>query len=399
MASTGYAPVFFQNSFKLKRIAYLVPSLEGGGAEGQLARIAAGLDRNLFEVTVLCFSRKGPWTEFLDRAGVRTISLDKRGRLDIPAVIFRFLKTVNALDIDIIHSFLAPANLVALLTKGVWPSKTLIWGIRSSSVDFAYYDISWRLTFELERALSWIPNIIIANSEAGKRHCVSKGFRGDHFFVIPNGIDTERFQPDDVARSNVRKAWGIAESEKLIGLAARLDPMKDHGNFLRAAALVCSERQDVRFVCIGSEGRQNRAELQALAFELGIADRLTWAGERRDMPAALAALDIHTSTSAFGEGFSNAVAEAMAVGVPSVVTDVGDSAAIVDRFGITVPPHSPQSLASGWGRLLDLGTEERLALSKNCRQRIDDKFSLSILVDQLSALYQDPVSFGRRESH
>ena len=113
---------------------------------------------------------------------------------------------------------------------------------------------------------------------------------------------------------------GLGDGEKLIGVLARLDPMKGHEIFLRAAVEVAAEDADARFVCIG-DGTEG-ARLRALADRLGLASRVLFVGATEDPAAALNALDICCSSSQFGEGFSNAIAEAMACGVPCVVTDV-----------------------------------------------------------------------------
>ena len=134
----------------------------------------------------------------------------------------------------------------------------------------------------------------------------------------------------------MRLEWGIAECEKLIGQVGRLDPMKDHSTFLKAAALLAHERKDVRFVCVGEGPTGYRDELYSLAKTLGLASRLIWAGSRRDMPAVYNAFDVAVSSSRWGEGLPNVIAEAMACGVPCVVTDVGDSAFVVDKLGVVV---------------------------------------------------------------
>jgi glycosyltransferase involved in cell wall biosynthesis len=155
--------------------------------------------------------------------------------------------------------------------------------------------------------------------------------------------------------------------------------MKDHGTFLDAAARLAAERDDVRFVCVGDGLPAYRASLERRAAELGLGARLTWAGRRGDVPAVLSALDLLTSSSAFGEGFSNVIAEAMACGVPCVVTDVGDSAAIVGELGAVVPPRDPRALVGAWCTVLERRDEFPEA---ELRGRIERKFSLDALIER-----------------
>lgn len=200
--------------------------------------------------------------------------------------------------------------------------------------------------------------------------------------MIPNGIDTERYCPNREAGQQVRAEWSINEQQTLVGLVGRLDPMKDHPVFLRAAALLAQEQPDVCFVCVGDGPRPYNQELQALGEALGLGERLIWAGARSDMPAVYNAFDIASSSSSYGEGFSNAIAEAMACGVPCVVTDVGDSARIVGDMGVVVPPKHPEALASGWKVALAKGRRE---MALKARLRIVENFGVKRLIEQTEA--------------
>jgi glycosyltransferase involved in cell wall biosynthesis len=140
----------------------------------------------------------------------------------------------------------------------------------------------------------------------------------------------------------------------------------------------------VRFVCVGDGAASYREQLQALSRELGLAECLRWVGFRDDIAAVYNSLDLACSSSLFGEGFSNAIAEAMACGVPCVVTDVGDSAAIVGTTGEVVPGGDPQALANGWGRLR-VRLRVQPDLRAEARNRIAQHFGVGSLVERTSA--------------
>ena len=227
---------------------------------------------------------------------------------------------------------------------------------------------------------------------------LDKGGRWDllGFLFIPNGIDTEWFRSDPEARQRIRTEWGLTESEKLIGLVGRLDPMKDHPTFLRAAAMLSQERGDVRFVCVGDGPTDYRRELSALGKELGLTQRLIWAGVREDIPAVYNALDIVTSSSSYGEGFPNVVGEAMACEVPCVATDVGDSAWIVGETGVVVSPKDPEALAAGWKTSLARHGSE---MALEARLRVEENFSVERLIEQTErAIWSEacPPIFSRK---
>jgi glycosyltransferase involved in cell wall biosynthesis len=212
-------------------------------------------------------------------------------------------------------------------------------------MDVGATDALFRIELKLGVILSRFADLIICNSQAGCTYQTHRGYFSERMVVVPNGIDVQRFRPDAHARAELRAEWGIGARVALIGLVARLDPMKDHPNFLRAAARLAASGPQVRFVCVGDGPAEYRRELSALSDSLGLAGRLIWAGPRVDVWRVYNALDVAVSASAFGEGFSNTIAEAMATGVPCVVTDVGDSAALVGPMGWVCAPSNSDALA------------------------------------------------------
>jgi glycosyltransferase involved in cell wall biosynthesis len=243
------------------------------------------------------------------------------------------------------------------------------------------YDPLIALTYRLEALLARRADLIIANADAGRAHAISRGFPSDRIAVIPNGIDTDVMRPDPDGGHERRRAWGIADDAFVIGCVARLDPMKDHANFLSAAARFSAKLPTARFVCVGDGPPAYRAELVALAQSLGLADRVVWAGAIANVMAAYNAFDIATMPSAFGEGFPNVIGEAMACGIPVVATDVGDARTIVGELGEVVPPKRAELLCTGWQRL-----QQRLAqdasLHDAVRKTIIANYNVETMVER-----------------
>jgi glycosyltransferase involved in cell wall biosynthesis len=240
--------------------------------------------------------------------------------------------------------------------------------------------LNWkrRLPFYFCKWVSSTVPLLISNSKAGLEDHQKEGFRARREVVIPNGIDTETFRPDLEAGAQLRARWSVKESEILIGLVGRLVEMKGHKIFLRAAARLTRTQAGVRFVCVGDGPAAYRRYLQSFGEKLGLGDKIIWAGELREMRAVYNAFDIFTLPSVYGEGFPNVVGEAMACGVPCVVTDVGDSAWLVGKTGVVVPPANPAALLDGWQILLREGPID----SSKLRSRIIDNFSLKTLVEE-----------------
>lgn len=185
---------------------------------------------------------------------------------------------------------------------------------------------------------------------------------------------------------SIRRELGFPENVRLVGIVGRYHPMKDHRNFIKAAAKVQARHPECRFVMVGSGMTWNNKELAACLQETGIANVTSLLGAREDMPRVNAALDVAVSSS-FTEAFPNVIGEAMSCGVPCVVTDVGDSALLVGNTGIVTPPHDPEVLASGINQMLDLSDQNRRALGAAARERVVAEFSLDKIAASFSSLY------------
>jgi glycosyltransferase involved in cell wall biosynthesis len=302
---------------------------------------------------VAVFYSGHPLEKELEDAGVPIHSLDKRGRWDTLRFFMQLLRLLRSERPEIVHGYLTEPNISGLILKPLVPGMKMVWGVRASNMDLTQYDWLARVVFRISCWLSRHADLIIANSRAGCEYHIGQGYPRRRMIVIPNGIDTERFRPDHDARQRIRREWNVPDEEKLIGVVGRLDPMKDHATFLRAAALLARDRLDVRFVCVGNGRPRFAADLRAMGQSLGLSDRLLWVEGKDDVQAVFNALDIVVNSSRFGEGFGNAIAEAMACGVPCVVTDVGDSAWIVGDRGEVVLPNDPEALKKAIASLLD----------------------------------------------
>lgn len=325
------------------KIVILTRSLNYGGAERQLITLARGLHERGHGVVFSVFYSGGPLQKDLEAAGVPVYSLNKHGRWDVFGFVYRLARFIRRERPDILHSYLCIPNMLAVLLSPLVPRMLVVLGVGAAFMDLTRYDWLAQPTYRLECLLSVFSDLVIVNSHAGFKYATQNGFPEEKMLVIHNGIDTERFRPDREAGLMLRAEWGVKGEEKLIGLVGRLDPMKDHPVFLQAAALLVRHFSNLRFVCVGGGPESYKNQLIEQSYQLGLDDRIIWAGEQADMPAVYNALDIKVLSS-YGEGFPNVIGEAMACDVPCVVTDVGDSALIVRGIGEVAKPKDPESL-------------------------------------------------------
>jgi len=215
-------------------------------------------------------------------------------------------------------------------------------------------------------------------------------YHADNSCVIPNGIDVEQFGPSPKAYFKLRKDLHLGSSAVMIGLLGRYHPVKDHANFLRAAASVVAVKPDSHFLLAGSGVDEKNQELIRLIDEQNLTGRVHLLGEREDTADLMAALDIF-ALSSFEESCPNVIGEAMACGVPCVVTDVGDAALIIGDTGRVVPSGNSPALATALIELLELGHVGRRALGVTARTRVMELFTLESSVAQYESLYKSMV--------
>ncbi len=361
----------------MSRLLLLIRSLEMGGAERQLVTLATGLRARGYDVTVATFYDRGPLKTDLESLGIEVVSLGRRGRWDLLHQLIALTRIYRRERPAVVHTYADLANIFAAVLKIFFPSVRLVWGIRASDLDRLQYGWASRFSFQIERHLASVPDLIIANSNSGRAFCIEQGYPAEKISVIPNGVDVRAFRFDMRGRERLRAEWSIPQGAAVVGLVGRVDPMKDHHTFLKAAAALLSRREDMHFVCVGEGVLSQYVEgVRAQSEQLGLGERLHWIGMRNDMCAVYSALDVLCSSS-ITEGFSNVIAEAMACSVPCVVTHVGDSASIVGDAGVVVPPRNPEALADGVVNVLSRIQPFR----KAARARIADQFSLERLLD------------------
>jgi glycosyltransferase involved in cell wall biosynthesis len=372
------------------RILFLMRSLEIGGAERQVVELVKNMDHNRFDIFVVTFYDGGALRPLIENLpNVQVASLGKAGRWDLIPFFWKLLGIVRTYRPHIIQSYLDVPNTFNVLVGKLMGIKTIL-GASASFVDFSRYDWTASLVYKTGAFLSHFADKTIANSSAGEKYNVEHGYSVKNISVIPNGIDTHTFQPDKTAGNRLRTQWGIGETEKIVGIVGRIDPMKDHPTFLRAAALVSQQFPDSRFVCIGRGHQDYQDEMKALAASLLDKEKVLWISncEDKDIPAAYNTFDVLISSS-YGEGLPVVLGEAMASGTPCVVTDVGDSAFAVGDTGLVVPPKSPELLANAISKMLEMNPSERLALGQKARQRVLDFFSIGKMASAYEAVFEN----------
>ncbi len=342
------------------KILHIISTTDVGGAERNLQRLVCGMDRNRFENMVVSMTTKGPVGIEIEKCGIPVKALNMTKGLPDPRGIFRLMRIVRQFNPDIIQCWMYHANLLGLLC-----GTKVIWNIRCSNMDLSKYGPVYRWSVKLGARLSPFAKGIVFNSESGRMWHSQMGYSTKRATVIPNGFDTDRFQP------------GNGSGGKTVVMIARNDPMKDHQTFFKAAGLMQLSDPTVRFILAG---RGITAEKFPDA-----PSNCQLLGERSDIAEILKSADIATLSSV-SEGLPNTIGEAMACGLPCVATDAGDSRALISDTGIIVPTSDPQALCNAWSELLN--SDRRQELGRMARKRILENYSLEAMISRYQELYE-----------
>lgn len=371
-----------------RKILHIITTLSSGGAEGMLYKFLSHTSRkDLFKHSVVSLTSMGTYGMRLRDLGVPVYCLDMLHRnLGFGSIIKLYL-LLKKYKPHILHTWLYHSDLIGLIIGRLLGVPRILWNVRCSNVDFRYYTKTTRLIFSVLSRLSRFPDAVVINSEAGKLFHIKSGYKPRKWELIPNGFDIERYKPNTEIQACFRKLLGLGESDSIIGMVARYDPMKDYSNFFEAAGRLSSVFEKVYFVIAGKGMNKTNYDVMKMIQQLGLNENTFLLGERDDLPEIIPSFDIGTLTSSFGEGFPNVLGEYMLCGVPSVSTDVGDSANIIGDTGIIVPPNNPEALAKAWLDLLGMTSEQRTELGLKARRRIVDKFSISKVVEKYEKLY------------
>ncbi len=359
---------------------HVITGLDTGGAEKILADLAIANHHTGEAPILVSLLPGGARYKILVKAGVEVKEVGlMRGRPSLRG-LFRLVNVIRSEKPDVIQSWMYHADLyslIALVLSGRQRQTRLYWGIRCSNMDTTQYGFTLRLVIKFCAWLSFLPDGIIANSVEGRSWHLNIGYRPKLFAIIDNGLNVSLCQANLDLREEVRAELGIDREAFVIGTLARNDPMKDYPNLLATL-----EKLDSTVCIVAGRGTEKLPKQPGL-IKLG---------ERQDALRILHTLDVFVSASAYGEGFSNAITEAMSCELPVIATNVGDSSRIVGDCGIIVEPGDSNALAEAI-RKLRQDPALRHELGRRARQRITEEFSLQRMVSAYRNFYHDPQRF------
>ena len=369
------------------KIIHVITGLAADGAERMMFNLITRMDRTRFDNTVVSLSGMGELGEPLRQEGIPVRALRLTRNAGGIFEFWRMQQFIERQKPDVVQTWMYHADLLGGLAARWAGIRRVLWGVHHFDADRSSTKWLTRMTAQVCAQFSkWLPERIVFCSEASLAAHGKLGYTAAKSEFIPNGFDTERFRPDPDQREAVRRELNIDADSPVVGIIGRYHAHKDYPTFLAAATLIAAADPNVTFVLCGRDVSQQNADFWEQVRAAGLEQRVRALGKRDDIARILTALDVVVSSSRT-EAFPLAVGEAMAVAIPCVVTDVGDSKALVGNTGTVVPPTNPKALAEGVGRLLRSGLTTRQAKGAAARNRIQALYSLPVIVHRYEQLY------------
>jgi glycosyltransferase involved in cell wall biosynthesis len=370
------------------KLTLIITGLNTGGAEIMLFKLLERLPPD-FILQVISLTDIGEIGERIQSLNIPVIALGMSRTVPNPLLLLRLVRLLRHSQPDIVHTWMYHADLIGGFAARMARVPNVIWGIHNSNLSEEQTKITTRLVARLCAILSSkIPDRILACSQVSQKIHTEIGYTNDKFVVIENGIDLEVFKPSLDSRESVRTELGIESNTPLIGMIARFDPQKNHTGFFKEIGLLHQKRPDFHYLLAGTGVDEKNSILRRAMEEAQVSHVTHLLGIRQDIPRLMASLDVLVSASVYGEAFPLVLGEAMASGVPCVVTDVGDSAYIVEDTGRVVDPGDMKDLGNAIESILDLPAYERQIIGQQARQRVEQNFEITHITGMYESLYR-----------
>ena len=340
-----------------KRIHFFIWALEVGGAERLLVKLVQHIPRDLFDIKVICLTRKGVWAREIEERGIEVVSMGKKVGFD-PWILPKLVAFLRREKPDLVNTHLWTADLWARLAA-------VIAGVPRIVVTEQNVDI-WKRWYHkaIDRILfTWTDHLICVSEQVVEFYTTGFGVPKEKTAMIPNAIELASFDGGRPLKG-LREEFGCAADEFLFVCAARLHPQKGHHDLMEAVRLlVAGGHRGFQLLVVG-EGPL-RTELERLRDAKGLKDWVRFLGVRQDIPSILLQSNAFVLSSIY-EGLPLAVLEAMAARLPVVATRVGGVPQVVrdGENGYLVDPRNPVAFAAAMARVLrDPDASRRMGLS------------------------------------
>lgn len=379
------------------KLLYVIGSLRLGGAESQLVLLVRELTKRGWCCEVFVLEAVGPLLNELQslkvvvHGGGLALTAPRWKKLfQLFRASIRLWFVARKYKPNILHAYLPLTNFLGALSGFLTRTRLIVTSRRALGT---HQDVApiWKM---LDRVSNRLSHVITANSIAVMKDTIQRdGVEPTKLRIIYNGLHYSKYKEQVGCRRDMRNRLSLADYDIAIVAVGNYIPYKGHADLLNALPEILANGVKARVFLVG-EDRGEGEKLVRLAQDLGVAELVSFYGQCANVVQLLGAMDIFVMPS-HEEGFSNALLEAMASGLPIVATDVGGNAEALEfgEAGLLVPPHSPVRLAEAINRLL-VDRKLSYALSEKARSVIIEKYTAEIMADNYILFYKEFFAGG-----
>lgn len=374
------------------RILYIIDQLtEMGGAERLLIKTIRSLPVERFHCSLVTFKLDDSLPLFSSLpCDVRVIPLRKSYDFRALRSSIELRRLIRSENVDVVHTFFETADLWGGVTARLSGAPVLLSSRRDMGIlRLPKHAFAYRLVNPLFTR-------VIAVSDQVRKYCIEVDhIRPDRVQTVYNGVELRPPCLED--RSVVREGLGFGAFREVVLTIGNIRRVKGIDIFLRAAAQICKDHPSALFLVVGDNHEPAHFdELKKLAAELGLTKNVLFYGPSEDVARLLASADVFCLPSR-SEGFSNALIEAMAAGIPCVATRVGGNTEAIEdgSNGILVLPEDPQALSLAIAGLLDDPVRAE-ALGRRAIETVRARFTHAAMMNHMTGIYETLVAEARR---
>ncbi|MCP4634404.1 MAG: glycosyltransferase family 4 protein [candidate division Zixibacteria bacterium] len=373
------------------KIIRIISRLNVGGPSFHTILLTAYTDKNRFDsklIRGLEEPGEGKIDYLVKAKSVKSILIPEMGRevriwKNLKAC-FKIYKILKREKPDIVHTHLAMAGFLGRTAAIIAGSSKIVHTFHGHTLHGYWGKLKTNFFASLEKMLARRSDCLIAVSDRVRNDIINAGIaHPDKTITVHLGLELKRFRELDKYKGQLRKELGIDNETVLVGIIARLVPVKNHRLFIEAASKV--NRKNVKYIIVGDG--QLRAELEELAENTGISEDIIFTGFRNDLEKIYSDLDISVLSS-LNEGLPVAVIESMTAGVPVISTDVGGIHELIDdgENGFIVPSGDVEGLTNRLKNLI-VDSNLRNELGESAISKVYPYLEYTRLVSDLEDLY------------
>ena len=374
----------------LKKL-YIIVGLDMGGAEIMLKRLILSDPGSITATAVISLTTLGEIGESLRARGVIIHALGMKTPMDFFDTLSQLIKLIRRYRPAIVHTLMYHANLMGGLAACLAGDYKVVWGLHSTSIPQGPLSFTYWLVRLCALFSYFIPNKIICCSESARIAHINLYFAEHKMIVIPNGYDFSALEFNIKSRTSIRRELGISDFDILIGVVGRFDPLKDFHSFVMAASSLTLKFDKVKFLMVGRGNEWSNRSLRGWIDYARLTESFQLVGHQSDVAGYLSAMDVFCLSSV-SEAFPNVVVEAMAIGLPCVVTQAGDAALILDDDEFVVPVKDVDALAKALLKMCHLDSVERKVLGEKNARKVRSAYRIEKIREAYDEIFFNQVA-------